>query len=193
MQQLNLAAAGFLRHREVHPRTAHVAIPLRDLVPEIELVAEDGRHELAGADDYHRGVGEMLTTPAFASVAYTHGYDGGIVAETLKLIEDVTVIVAGVGAWSDPPASRLIECFDAAEVQELKRQGVCADMCGFLFSPDGQVLHPQTKERIGIGLTRFEEARTVVVVAGGSEKRDALAAVLRSGTADVLPQPVPTA
>jgi DNA-binding transcriptional regulator LsrR (DeoR family) len=59
-------------------------------------------------------------------------------------------------------------------------------MCGFLFSPDGQVLRPQTKERIGIGLTRFEEARTVVVVAGGSEKRDALAAILRSGTADVV-------
>jgi DNA-binding transcriptional regulator LsrR (DeoR family) len=109
-----------------------------------------------------------------------------IVAETLKLIEDVTVIVAGVGAWGDPPASRLIECFDAAEVEELKRQGVCADMCEFLFSPDGQVLRPQTKERIGIGLTRFEEARTVVVVAGGSEKRDALAAILRSGTADVV-------
>jgi DNA-binding transcriptional regulator LsrR (DeoR family) len=109
-----------------------------------------------------------------------------IVAEALRLIDDVTVVVAGVGAWGDCPASRLIDCFDGAEIEELKRQGVSADMCGFLFAHDGSVLHPWAEKRIGISLAKLEAARMVIAVAGGSEKRDALRAILRSGTVDVV-------
>jgi DNA-binding transcriptional regulator LsrR (DeoR family) len=109
-----------------------------------------------------------------------------IVAETLKLIDEVTVVLAGVGAWGEPPASRMIECFDDAEVAELRERGVVADLCGFLFIENGDVLEPVTNERIGITLEQLEAAETVLAVAGGTEKRQALAAVLRSQTVDVL-------
>lgn len=64
---------------------------------------------------------------SFAAKAHTEGYPllapvlvrdlaaaeslrrDPIIAETLKLIDDVTVVVAGVGAWGDPCGSRMIE------------------------------------------------------------------------------------
>ncbi|MBA2385026.1 MAG: transcriptional regulator [Actinobacteria bacterium] len=109
-----------------------------------------------------------------------------IVAETLRLIDEVTVVVAGIGAWGDPPASRMAECFSAREVAKLRRQGVCADMCGLLFAADGEALRAWADERIGIDAPQLEGVRTVVAVAGGVEKREALAAVLRSGVVDVV-------
>lgn len=109
-----------------------------------------------------------------------------IIAETLKLIDDVTVIVAGVGTWVGPSRSRMVECFTAAEHEELRRQGVCADLCGFLFTDKGEVLLESVGARIGISLAQLEAAETVVAVAGGAEKWTALAAVLRSGIVDVL-------
>ncbi len=109
-----------------------------------------------------------------------------IIAETLKLIDDVTVVVAGVGGWADSSASRMIECFTADELEELRGRGVCADMCGFLFTDEGDVLLQSVGARIGISLEQLQAAETVVAVAGGVEKRAALAAVLRSGIVDVL-------
>jgi DNA-binding transcriptional regulator LsrR (DeoR family) len=109
-----------------------------------------------------------------------------IVAETLKVIEDVTVVLAGIGSWGDPAVSRLIECFDEKELRSLRRRGVVADLCGFLFMANGEVLEPLNDERIGITLAQLEVAGTVLAVAGGSEKREALAAVLQSGIVDIL-------
>jgi DNA-binding transcriptional regulator LsrR (DeoR family) len=141
---------------------------------------------------------------SFAAKAHTEGYPllapvlvrdlaaaeslrrDPIIAETLKLIDDVTVVVAGVGAWGDPCGSRMIECFTADELEELRRQGVSADLCGFLFTDEGEVLLHSVGGRIGISLEQLRAAQTVVAVAGGAEKRAAIAAVLRSGIVDVL-------
>ena len=109
-----------------------------------------------------------------------------IVAETLRLIDDVTVVLAGIGSWGVPPVSRLIECFDETELRTLRERGVVADMCGFLFTADGEVLEPLNNERIGITLAQLEITDTVLAVSGGLEKREALAAVLRSGIVDIL-------
>jgi Xaa-Pro aminopeptidase len=44
-----------------------------------------GKHRtLAGRDELHRGVGEIFNTPSFASISYTHGYDGELIAAALK-------------------------------------------------------------------------------------------------------------
>lgn len=50
----------------------------------VEMGPFDGRRILDGADPVHRGVGEIVTSPSFTSVAYTHGYDGRLVAEALR-------------------------------------------------------------------------------------------------------------
>ena len=109
-----------------------------------------------------------------------------IVAETLRLIDEVTVVLAGIGSWGEPPASRLIECFEDKELGALRKRGVVADLCGFLFTENGEVLEPVNDERIGISLAQLKLVGTVLGVSGGSEKREALAAVLRSGIVDIL-------
>jgi DNA-binding transcriptional regulator LsrR (DeoR family) len=109
-----------------------------------------------------------------------------IVAETLKLIEQVTVVLAGVGSWGDPPVSRMIECFDETELRDLRERGVVADLCGFLFTKEGEVLESLPSERIGISLEQLRAAETVLAIGGGTEKRQALVAVLRSRMVDIL-------
>lgn len=74
----------------------------------------------------------------------------------------------------------------ADELEELRLQGVSADLCGFLFTDEGEVLLQSVGGRIGISLEQLRAAQTVVAVAGGAEKRAAIAAVLRSGIVDVL-------
>ena len=50
----------------------------------VEMGPFDGRRTFGGDDPVHRGVGELITSPSFTSVAYTHGYDGRLVAEALR-------------------------------------------------------------------------------------------------------------
>src|SRR5579862_8187107 len=47
VQQLHLVLRGAIRHWRVHPRAADVTVPFRDLVGEIELIAEDRGNDLA--------------------------------------------------------------------------------------------------------------------------------------------------
>ncbi|MCX7931694.1 MAG: Xaa-Pro peptidase family protein [Rhodovarius sp.] len=49
----------------------------------VEMGPFGGRRVLEGRDPVHRGVGEILTTPAFLSIAYTHDYEAELVAGAL--------------------------------------------------------------------------------------------------------------
>jgi DNA-binding transcriptional regulator LsrR (DeoR family) len=109
-----------------------------------------------------------------------------MVAETLRLVREVTVVLAGIGSWEQAPVSRLTECFDEAELDELRESGVVADLCGLLFTEDGKVLNSMENQRIGITLEQLGSVATVLAVCGGTEKRSALAAVLRSRVVDIL-------
>ena len=109
-----------------------------------------------------------------------------VVAETLALLHDVTFVLAGVGAWGNPPVSRMIDCFDEDEVRDLKGRGVVADLCGLLLDRDGKLVEAIEGERIGISPEQLDTAGTALIICGGSEKRRALDAVLRSGLVDIL-------
>ena len=109
-----------------------------------------------------------------------------MVAETLALLHDVTFVLAGVGAWGNPPVSRMIDCFDEDEVRDLKGRGVVADLCGLLLDRDGKLVEAIEGERIGISPEQLDTAGTALIICGGSEKRRALDAVLRSGLVDIL-------
>jgi len=109
-----------------------------------------------------------------------------VVAETLELINEVNVVLAGVGSWGDPPVSRMIECFNDVEIRALRQHGIVADLCGFLLDADGRPPTSFDNQRIGISLRQLDAAETVLAVCGGSEKHQALKAVLRSGLVDIL-------
>ena len=55
-----------------------------DLMSVVEIGPFDGRRVLDGSDPIHRGVGEILFSPSFTSVAYTQDHDARLVAEVLR-------------------------------------------------------------------------------------------------------------
>jgi len=65
-----------------YPRS--VIFPASDLMNVVDMGARGGRRKLDGNDEVNRGVGEMIFTPAFTSVAYTDEYQAELVAGELK-------------------------------------------------------------------------------------------------------------
>src|SRR5260370_8445647 len=64
----------------------------------VDMGARGGRRKINGGDETNRGVGEMIFTPAFTSVAYTDEYHAELVAEELKRGGYRTVGWVGSGA-----------------------------------------------------------------------------------------------
>lgn len=109
-----------------------------------------------------------------------------VVAEALRLIGEVTVVIGGIGSWGEQASSQMHECFSADELDELERRGVRADSFGFLFDAGGALVPLPVGERIGIGIEQLRAVRLVIAVAGGIEKRRAVAAALAAGFVDML-------
>jgi len=65
-----------------YPRS--VVFPAADSMTVVDMGACGGRRKINGGDETNRGVGEMIFTPAFTSVAYTDEYQAELVAEELK-------------------------------------------------------------------------------------------------------------
>src|SRR6266850_287269 len=55
-----------------------------DLMTVVEMGAKDRREQLSGKDPLNPGVGDWIFSPSFFSIAYTHEYDGALVAQELK-------------------------------------------------------------------------------------------------------------
>jgi DNA-binding transcriptional regulator LsrR (DeoR family) len=110
-----------------------------------------------------------------------------MIADTLRMIDEVTIALAGIGSWG-PPSSRLMESFDDRETGRYVEQGVVADICGIMVRRDGTLLGSADLDarRIGILPEQLQAVPRVVAVAGGREKHEAIPAVLRSGLVDVL-------
>src|SRR3977135_1004660 len=65
-----------------YPRS--VILPASDLMTVVDMGAGGARRKVDGDDGVNRGVGEMIFTPAFTSVAYTDEYHAERVAEELE-------------------------------------------------------------------------------------------------------------
>src|SRR5262249_38641151 len=79
-----------------YPRS--VIFHASDLMTVVEMGRAGVRRKLDGADEVHRGVGEIVSTAAFASIAYTDGYQAQIVADELERRGYRTVGWIGVAA-----------------------------------------------------------------------------------------------
>src|SRR5438445_1049080 len=79
-----------------YPRT--VIFYADDPMSVIEMGPHGGRRDLKGGDKIHRGVGELLTTPAFTSVAYTDEYQAEIAVDALEHRGCRTIGFVGKGA-----------------------------------------------------------------------------------------------
>ena len=65
-----------------YPRS--VIFPASDPMTVVDMGAEGARRKINGSDEVNRGVGEVIFTPAFTSVAYTDEYQAELVADELK-------------------------------------------------------------------------------------------------------------
>ena len=65
-----------------YPR--NVIFHRNDLMTVVEMGHKDRRDRLDGKDPLNPGVGEMIASPSFFSVVYTHEYDAALTAQELK-------------------------------------------------------------------------------------------------------------
>jgi Xaa-Pro aminopeptidase len=79
-----------------YPKT--IVFHADDFMTVIEMGPRGGVRKLGGNDEVHRGVGELLTTPAFTSVAYTDEYHAELVASDIKRRKYKAIGIVGGGA-----------------------------------------------------------------------------------------------
>lgn len=79
-----------------YPRT--VIFHRDDLMTVVEMGATGRRDRFAGKDINNPGVGEIIYSPSFFSIAYTHAYDPDLVAGELKRRGYKTIGLIGRGA-----------------------------------------------------------------------------------------------
>jgi DNA-binding transcriptional regulator LsrR (DeoR family) len=110
------------------------------------------------------------------------------VQETLTLARRADVAVLGVGAL-ESNASGLIWTgyLTQKDIAWLKSKGVVGHMCAQHFDIHGQMLDVDLNRRaIGIGLENLRSIDTVIAVAGGEEKAQAILGAIRGRYLDVL-------
>jgi Xaa-Pro aminopeptidase len=79
-----------------YPRS--IVFHLSDFMTAVDMGPHEARKKLKGLDPIQRGIGELITTPAFTSIAYTDGYQASIVIEELRKRNYRTVGWLGRGA-----------------------------------------------------------------------------------------------
>jgi Xaa-Pro aminopeptidase len=102
VQSNNDWLGGYVKWLTDHPATngypKTVVFHVSDWMTVIDMGPRGGRRKLGGNDEIHRGVGEILTTPAFTSVAYTDEYHAELVVSDIKRRNYKVVGIAGGGA-----------------------------------------------------------------------------------------------
>jgi DNA-binding transcriptional regulator LsrR (DeoR family) len=102
------------------------------------------------------------------------------IQETFAQHGKVTCALVSIGAWVSG-ASQVYTSLPEAEALALTDAGVCSETCALLLDPAGHRLPGLDGRRMGIGEAALREIPTVIGVATGPEKIDAIRAVLRSG------------
>ncbi len=100
-----------------YPKT--VVFHANDWMTVIDMGPQGGRRKLGGNDEIHRGVGEILTTPAFSSVAYTDAYHAELVVSDIKRRNYEVVGIAGGGALPHKFMARLAQDLTPIRLAEM--------------------------------------------------------------------------
>lgn len=108
--------------------------------------------------------------------------------DTLALARRSNLVLIGIGALASEVSSMIWSGYlsDRALVG-LKEQGAAGHMCGQFFDIQGQLLDVEINYRsIGIGVKTLQSINTVVAVAGGKAKAEAILGALRGKYLNVL-------
>lgn len=103
------------------------------------------------------------------------------VARATARFAHIDVLVSGIGAWN-PSNSTLFGTLPSAWQEQAQAAGTCADLCTVLIDPEGRaVTTPLAANVVGLSAAQIRSLPTVIGVAGGLEKTDAIRAVLCGG------------
>jgi Xaa-Pro aminopeptidase len=154
-----------------YPRS--VIFPASDLMTVVDMGAKGARRKINGGDEVNRGVGEVIFTPAFTSVAYTDEYQAELVADELKRRGYRTIGWVGSGAMPHKFVARIereldgkaklvdatemvdrLKAIKSKEEQELIRK--CALMQDEVFARVLAKIHPGMTGNDVTALAQYE-------------------------------------
>jgi len=103
------------------------------------------------------------------------------IREVAEIVRKARIAVHGIGEAYEMARRRRV---DAATIQSLRTNGAVAESFGYYYNRKGEVVHRMPT--VGLRLEDIQQMETVIAVAGGASKAEAIAAVLKNGHEDVL-------
>ncbi|MBI5029128.1 MAG: sugar-binding transcriptional regulator [Chloroflexi bacterium] len=108
--------------------------------------------------------------------------------DTLVLARRSSVALLGIGAPAPEVSSMIWSGYlNERELAHMREQGAVGHMCGQFFDREGNVLDVDLNRRaIGIGIKTLQNIETVIAVAGGEAKAEAILGALRGRYLNLL-------
>ncbi len=111
------------------------------------------------------------------------------VAASLALARSADLCLLGVGAFLAATTAEFLQQANAteAEIEEARAKGVVGQLGGRFFDSSGKQADLEIHRRlVSLDLNELREAQTILVMASGTAKREAVLGALRGGLIDVL-------
>ena len=114
--------------------------------------------------------------------------DDPYVAETVRLFDEVTLALVGIGAAVPSPLlASSGNLFSAEEQALLREHGAVGDVLLHFFDSQGRPVNTHLDKRvIGMGLDQLKRVKRSVGIAGGQRKHEAIRAAVLGGLVNVL-------
>ncbi|MGM0420193.1 MAG: sugar-binding transcriptional regulator [Bacillota bacterium] len=103
------------------------------------------------------------------------------IQKTLDVLSKANILIHGVGNAQEMSTRRGM---DQAEIDEILSRGAIGEAFGYYFNIDGDIVY--STPSIGLNLEELKDIDTVIAVAGGENKAEAIRAVVSSEYQDVL-------
>ncbi|WP_178018952.1 sugar-binding transcriptional regulator [uncultured Paenibacillus sp.] len=121
-------------------------------------------------------VPDLLGKEAYESLVHDPN-----IQDIVNMIRQARIVVHGIGDAMEMARRRKLE---PGMAEEIRREGALAESFGYYFNEDGVVVHKMLT--LGLRLEDIKRTETVIGIAGGKSKAQAIHAVLRFGHEDIL-------
>lgn len=111
------------------------------------------------------------------------------VQETLSLARRADIALLGIGALGDDTSGSMIWLgyLNNKDLAGLTARGAVGHMCAQHFDINGQILDVELNRRaVGMGISALRNIETVIAIAGGEVKANAILGAIRGNYLDVL-------
>ena len=179
---------GFSWGRTLLPIAAHLtAVPKATFVQLTGVVGNDPTQSpieiISRIKRQTHSQAKALFAPLFSATAETAASLRGqeSVADVIALYDHLNIAVLSVGSWR-PRVTQLEQHLSDEDARFLDEQKAIADFGGIFFGEDGMLIDtPLNERRISVSVAELQKTPSVIAVAGGLLKVDAIHAVCCTG------------